>query len=192
MTEASDPEERVERLSRKLEWRRRSVPMKVTATFMALLGVGLLAAGCGGKGSSGASGSSSGSQLAQGVAYASCMRSHAVSNFPDPTLGPGGGVTFQGTFDQKSSSYQAAAQACRSLRPGGGQVPPATSQKLGAEVKWAQCMRTHGVPGFPDPNAQGAFDSSKFDSTSSAFQSASQACKSLEPTGVVQAVPGPG
>jgi len=121
------------------------------------------------------------------------MRSHGVSNFPDPTLGPGGGVTFQGSsFNQNSPTYQAAAKACQSLMPGGVQRATVSAQQLAAEVKWAQCIRSHGVPAFPDPNAQGEFDSSKFDPTSSAFQTASQACKSLQPTGAVGAAPGSG
>jgi hypothetical protein len=40
-------------------------------------------------------------------------------------------------------------------------------------------MRTHGLPSFPDPNGQGAFDRSKFNETTPAFDSASKACQSL-------------
>jgi hypothetical protein len=192
MTNASNHEDHAEHLPGRPS-RHRSPPIKWMVAIMALLGVGVLAAGCGGSSDPGsASGSSSGGQAAQGVAYTTCMRSHGVSNFPDPTLGPGGGMTFQGSFDQNSPPYQAAAQTCRSLKPGGSQAPTVSAQKLAAEVKWAQCLRTHGVPNFPDPNAQGAFDSSRFDPTSSAFQSASQGCRSLQPTGSVGAVPGPG
>jgi hypothetical protein len=66
------------------------------------------------------------------------------------------------------------------------------AHKLAAEVKWAQCMRSHGLSGFPDPNAQGAFDSSRFDDRSPAFQTAAKACNLLEPTGPMSAVPGHG
>ena len=57
-----------------------------------LLGLALLAAGCGG--SNGPAVRTSGSNKAQFVAYAQCMRSHGVSDFPDPTTPPGGGVAF--------------------------------------------------------------------------------------------------
>jgi len=165
--------------------------MKRTVAISALLGIGVLTAGCGGSSDPGASASSSGGAVARALAYTHCMRSHGVSNFPDPTAGSGGGVTFQGSFNLKSPTYQAAAQACASLMPGGTQSPPVSAQKLAAEVTWAQCLRAHGVPNFPDPNAQGVFDSGKFDATSSAFQTASQACQSLQPTGAVGAAPGP-
>jgi hypothetical protein len=189
MTNASNHEDHAEHLPGRPS-RHRSLPIKWMVAITALLGFGFLAAGCGGSSVPGATSSSG--QAAEGVAYTTCMRSHGVSKFPDPTLGSGSGLTFQGSFDQNSPTYQAASQACRSLKPGGSQSPTVSAQKLAAEVMWAQCLRTHGVPNFPDPNAQGAFDSSKFDPTSSAFQSASQACQSLQPTGSVGAVPGPG
>ncbi len=135
---------------------------------------------------------------AGGRVRACCMRSHGVSDFPDPTPSQGGGVAFQITggpgsdLNHENPRFKAAGQACQSLLAGGGQPAPLSAQKIAAEVEWARCMRTHGVPGFPDPNAQGAFDSSRFDDTSPAFQTASRACASVEPTGPVAAVPGHG
>ena len=61
-----------------------------------------------------------------------------------------------------------------------------------AEVEWARCLRAHGVPGFPDPDRRGAFDSSKFDDGSPAFQAAAKACVAQQPAGAVEAVPGSG
>jgi hypothetical protein len=194
MTNASNHGDHADQLPRGPGWHR-LLPIKGMVAITALLGVMVLATDCGSSSNTSASGSasitSSGGQVAQGVAYTRCMRSHGVSNFPDPTLSPGGGVTFQVNLDQNSPTYQAAAQSCQSLRPSGVQAPQVSSQKVAAEVKWAQCIRTHGVPGFPDPNAQGAIDSSKFDPTSPAFQRASHACQSVQPPGAVEAVPGP-
>ncbi len=161
-----------------------------------LLGLALLAAGCGG--SNGPAVRSSGSNKAQFVAYAQCMRNHGVSDFPDPTTPPGGGVAFSihggpgSDLNPTNPAFKAANQACRTLLPGGQQTPTRSSPKIAAEVRWAHCMRSHGVPNFPDPNSQGAFDSSKFDPTSPAFQTASTACLSLQPTGSLSAVPGRG
>ena len=142
----------------------------------ALLGLALLTAGCGG--SNGPSVAGSGSNKAQFVAYAQCMRSHRVSDFPDPTTPPGGGVAFSihagpgSDLNRTNPTFKAANQACRTLLPGGQQAPTQSSPKIAAEVTWARCLRSHGVPSFPDPNSQGAFDSSKFDPTSPAFQTA--------------------
>jgi hypothetical protein len=195
MTNASSHDDRAEHLPRG-PGSRRWLATKRMAAGTALLGAGVLAAGCGGSGNAGAAGSgsttSAGGLVAQGFKYTDCMRSHGEPDFPDPTVGAGGGVEFQTSLNHNSPAFQAAAQACQSLIPGGQQGPPVSSQKLAAELKWAQCIRSHGVPGFPDPDSQGAFDSGKFDPTSSAFQSASQDCESLQPTGAVRAVPGPG
>jgi hypothetical protein len=159
-----------------------------------LLGLALLAAGCGGAKGPGLGGS--GSTKARFVAYASCMRSHGISDFPDPTTPPGGGISFsiQGgpgsDLSPTNPIFKQANQGCRALLPSGQQAPTQTSPKLVAEVRWARCLRLHGVPSFPDPNRQGAFDSAKFTDHSPAFTAASEACQSLQPTGPVSAVPG--
>ncbi len=101
---------------------------------------------------------SSGSQLA----LSHCMRAHGVSNFPDPSRGPGGegfsisesvaggpltvdGISFSGP------AFTAAEKTCKLF--GGGTAPPpvSESQKL-AMFHFAQCMREHGVPSYPDPS----------------------------------------
>jgi hypothetical protein len=80
--------------------------------------------------------------------------------------------------------------AIAALVPGGSHAPPVSTQQLAAEVRWAGCLRAQGVLSFPDPNSQGAFDSSKFDDRSPAFQTARNACKSVEPTGAIPVVAG--
>jgi hypothetical protein len=49
-----------------------------------------------------------------------------------------------------------------------------------AVVKWADCMRKHGVPNFPNPNSQGATDAVGINVNSPQFLAAHQACQSLE------------
>lgn len=172
-------------------------PARTMMPATALLGVVVLAAGCGGSKSPG--GGSSSGVLAQFEAYANCMRSHGISDFPDPTTSPGGGVSFQinggpgSDLGRNNPSFEAADQACRSLLPGGGSQPPVSAQKIAAEITWAHCMRTHGLPSFPDPNSQGAFDSSKFDESTPVFQSASNACQSMmKGIGAIPVHPGHG
>jgi hypothetical protein len=73
------------------------------------------------------------------------------------------------------------------LASGFGSSP---AQNITAELRWAGCLRSHGVPSFPDPNSRGVIDSGKFDPTSPAFQTASKTCASVQPTGPISAVPG--
>ena len=60
-------------------------------------------------------------ELERFLRYARCMRSHAIPNFPDPTLSAGViSVMLRGTgIDPASPRYQSAQHACRSLSPGG-------------------------------------------------------------------------
>ena len=174
--------------------RRPSLALKPTA-IAGLLAFSVLAAGCG---SNGPGSVGSGSTKTQLRAYARCMRSHGVSDFPDPTPVPGGGFAFQmnagpgSDLNHNDPTFKAANQACRALEPGGQRSAPPRAANIAAGLRWARCLRSHGVPSFPDPTSQGAFDSSKFDDSSPAFQTASRACKSAQPTGPVSAVPGPG
>jgi len=74
--------------------------------------------------------------------------------------------------------------------PGGGAPgQPHFALKLNASgataAKYAACIRAHGVPNFPDPNAQGVItgSSTSFDPSSPAFARARQACRKLLPNG---------
>ena len=97
------------------------------------------------------------------LSLSQCMHAHGIKNFPDPTNGPDGsglsletspgsgtviadGVTFSGP------AFDAAAKACAKLLPGGGgPPPPPTAPQKQQALEFAKCMRTHGVPNFPDP-----------------------------------------
>jgi hypothetical protein len=68
---------------------------------------------------------------------------------------------------------------------GGGAAAGGGDTKL---VQYAQCMRKNGVPSFPDPvNGQLHIQVTKggpMDPHNATFQSAQQACKSLQPAGL--------
>jgi hypothetical protein len=105
----------------------------------------------------GACGSSSKKQLANSqtsafIAFSKCMRAHGVTNFPDPS-GAGGGLNLEGTgINPQSPSFRAAHAVCFKLLPGGGSAGQRpTAQDIKQATQTAQCMRKHGVTGFPDP-----------------------------------------
>jgi hypothetical protein len=73
---------------------------------------------------------------------------------------------------------------------GGGASGPHFALKINATgataAKYAACIRAHGVPNFPDPNAEGVITGSGtngFDPGSPAFRRAQQACRKLLPNG---------
>jgi hypothetical protein len=140
---------------------------RTAAAIIATAVLALLAAGCSGSGpsSGGSSGVGGSASSPSAVAYSACMRSRGVPDYPDPDSSgqlPKGDAQ---QFGVSASQYQAAQQACRRLLPTGGSLPqqerqcmqdsdctPAlVQQMLTADRKLAECMRSHGVPNFPDP-----------------------------------------
>jgi hypothetical protein len=98
----------------------------------------------------------------QAFAYARCMRSHGVADFPDPkvTTSPGGGsVGIRMAVPSSvgnSPAFKTANKACQHILP----APGSAHHDSGAPSKqallaFAQCLRSHGISGFPDPNGQG-------------------------------------
>jgi hypothetical protein len=90
------------------------------------------------------------SALADMSAYAKCMRSHGIADFPDPAPDPGGlGGSFDfdatGDLNPANPSYQSANKACQLLLPEGGNVPTPSAKELAEEVNLAACMRAHGI-----------------------------------------------
>ena len=111
-------------------------------------------------------------------AMSKCFRENGVSGFPDPSAGPGGSVGFNGVMFSSDGSMvvdgtkfagpvlRAAEKACRE------------SQERQA-VAMAQCMRTHGVPNFPDPtfaNGEPTGSGPQIDPNSPAFAQAAKHC----------------
>ena len=145
-------------------------PVARTATaVIAATVLVLLAAACdGGPSSTGSGGSSIANGSAESpsaIAYSACMRSQGVPNYPDPDSSgqlPKGDAQ---QFGVSASQYQAAQQACQHLLPTAGSLhqeeyqcmqnsdcPSAlVQQMLAADRELARCMRSHGVPNFPDP-----------------------------------------
>jgi hypothetical protein len=164
--------------------------MRGAAGLVLLIAVALVPAACGGGSSTSSTGSapSAGSYQAGGstdhqrkVAFSQCMRSHGVPNFPDPTSN--GNFINNGNFDTSSPAVQAAQKACRGLLPNGGRPTQAQQQQRNARfLKLARCMRSHGVPNFPDPkNGQMTLQSSgvsRADTQTPRFQAAMRTCQS--------------
>ena len=150
--------------------------MKPIPVIIAAAALALLTTACSGSPSSADSGGSSTAGASaknvggapnppSSVGYSSCIRSHGVPDFPDP--GPGGALPKSSAqrLGVSDSQLQAAQHDCQNLLPTTGSLqqlsqqcfatgdcPPALVQQiLTAEQKFAQCMRSHGVPNWPDP-----------------------------------------
>jgi hypothetical protein len=124
----------------------RSGPRRALA-LAALAATATLVAACGGNSPPSAAGSS---QYQKALAFSKCMRSHGALGFPDPTS--------QGTITVtqamlSSTQIRSAASNCKNMLPRNAvQLPPALQRKLANQaLQYSACMRSHGVPNFPDP-----------------------------------------
>jgi hypothetical protein len=102
-------------------------------------------------GSSGSSGSASTSPQAtkreKGVKFAECVRAHGVPHFPDPDATG----NFNFGVDVTAATFTAAVAACKSLQPPGTLSSHRSARQQSAALRFAACVRAHGVPDFPDP-----------------------------------------
>jgi hypothetical protein len=148
----------------------------------------LLAAGC--SGSPAHTGAPSGGDTTSALAYSQCMRSHGITKFPDPNAQGGIAISSGDGVNPSSAQFQAANKACQSKMPG-GHVSPAQQAKIQARLlRFAQCMRTHGVPGYPDPTfgtggrvSQKISKGSGVDPNSPQFRAAEKACGQFQKIG---------
>jgi hypothetical protein len=128
------------------------------------------------------------------LAYASCMRSHGVANFPDPD---GSGqipkqLVLPAARAVSDAKFRAAGDACSHLLPAGGLSGhdnlTITAQDQQDYLRAVACMRSHGFPTFPDPSFSGGRVSlqlpSSIDQNSAAFTRAAQTCRKLIPVGL--------
>jgi hypothetical protein len=127
--------------------------MPVRAWIVLCTAVGALAiAACG---SSGNAGTAALSDNSAPLRFATCMRAHGVPTFPDPSAS--GQIAISLALAQ-SPAFQTAQQACKKFAPKGGAPQSMSASQRRAALAFAECMRAHGQPDFPDPilSANGA------------------------------------
>jgi hypothetical protein len=128
------------------------------------------------------------------IAYSSCVRSHGVSNFPDPTSNGGIPKETAAELGVSQSQLQAAESDCAHLLPAGGTLSGTNNQTITVAqqqyyLEVATCMRSHGVTNFPEPSFFGG--SVEFQGLghlpgvgSPLFKSAFDICRKLIPAGL--------
>ncbi len=141
----------------------------------------LLAVGCGSPQVTGSAGTGP-------LAFSACVRAHGIPDYPDPTasgsrveLVNGRAIINGVTLRESQSQVEGAQQACaRSMGAGTASKPP-SPQIQRAALAYAQCMRAHGVPSFPDPTfAHGGVqfaDHGNYDPNSQTYGAADGACR---------------
>lgn len=155
----------------------------------------MLLAACGSSNASTNASSSSRPGFAAGLRFSDCMRSHGVPNFPDPTVHDNAhskGVGFNlaasgsGAIDTHSPVFRSANAACEKATGFGHISQAQLQQAMAGLLKFAECMRSHGITNFPDPfenSHQVGFNTTGLDTSSPRFKAAMAACRALLPGG---------
>jgi hypothetical protein len=160
---------------------------------LAAVGCALALAACGGSGSRPSASAGPYGPKSSPASLSRCMRANGVSGFPDPIAGPSGavglplGVESDGSLMAEGRTFagpavRSAELACKAyLPPAGGPPPQVAAGERRQALAFARCMRTHGVPSFPDPTFSGGGPTGAptgVDQTpvSPAFRSAARVC----------------
>ena len=163
---------------------RRARLRRAGALIAVVAGITLPAAACGGGSVAGP-----GTHLTayqRELAYAVCMRGHGDPGFPDPQS--------DGTFNSTKADrgalagpqFLSANKACAHLEGPG--TSPAQQERLTSQaLKFAACMRAHGITSFqyspPAAGHAGGLGAPGANPDSPQFRAAQQACRKLQPSG---------
>jgi hypothetical protein len=188
-------------------------PRRRALALVAAAAVTVIAAGCGASSppspsASASAGARGGSPGAAAYQFSACMRHHGVTNFPDPVVksSAGGSSVSIGINPSISGqpAFNTAQKACQHIigNPGNGSDsdPAHRCAKTEALIAFARCLRAHGFPNFPDPDASGqlseeTISQAGIDIHTPALLTAGKGCTSvthglITPAQVVQAVNG--
>jgi hypothetical protein len=86
-----------------------------------------------------------------------CARAHGDPPFPDPVIDSQGRAKFPPGTQPPSQATQQACQSIYNRLPASVRSNNPSAADIQMEIKFAQCMRTHGLPDWPDPDANGAY-----------------------------------
>jgi hypothetical protein len=141
-----------------------------------------LAAAC-----SGVTTASGSTNYQKAVAFAQCMRTHGMPRWPDPNSRGVFVSTPANRADFVGPDSVPANKACQRLLPNGGVPTTAQQQKIITRgLRFAACMRSHGIPQFPDSGPRGGFSPGELkslgiDVNSPQFETAQHTCQKLVP-----------
>ena len=126
-----------------------------------------------------------------GHRYAECLRAHGHPQIADPTLRSDGRLSFGAQDDAVSAASRALrGDTCRAELVALKDAPPKppTAAELRQLVRFSRCVRTHGLPDWPDPHSDGTFPLNERlqRAGKGAIFAALEPCRRLNPGGGIQ------
>ena len=120
-----------------------------------------------------------------------CARSHGMPNMPDPSIDSQGQAHFPAGTAKPSQATQQACQSIYNRLPASVRTN-ASAPDIQMGIKFAQCMRSHGLTDWPDPNADGSYPlppdlqaQSKSGPLWDRIKTAWDACRTFDPSGSI-------
>jgi hypothetical protein len=110
------------------------------------------------------------------------MAALATACGSNATAGTAGTADTAGSASAAASSTDSAGTSSTGSSSTASTSGNTNATKREKAVKFAECVRAHGVPHFPDPDASGNFNFG-VDVSATVFTNAVNACKALQPPG---------
>jgi len=119
------------------------------------------------------------------VEWAACMRQHGDPGQADPTISADGNISViipTGAPQSLSGEVHGGTAPCNQYLAGASSAlrdgKPITEPSQSTELKFTACMRTHGVPNYPDPTGDTTnFNGTGVDPNSPVVERASNVCE---------------
>ena len=169
---------------------RRVITVPALLACGVMLAASALLSGCGSGSAAtthgtGADAQSASTPDASTEAIVRCYRSHGDPSFPDPAKRAFGGYWFTQKPVTSGPAFSTAQKACKKLEPSLNYTAGEQHAAFNQLLKFATCMRAHGVPNLPDPNVGGTGFGFAIpngaDPHSQQWQSAQRACRNYVP-----------
>jgi hypothetical protein len=122
--------------------------------------------------------------LAAARAAVACVRRHGMPGVPDPVVGAHGQISVPGytQADLTPAAQSACAAKIQAVSSTSSRFPILSASDIQALLRWAACMRAHGLARWPDANDRGELHVKSADAgTQVQNRRLSAACKSLIP-----------
>jgi hypothetical protein len=161
------------------------VPLRRTRMLVAVFVLAAFtgaAAACGSLHSSSATRATPRSPSAAWHQVVVCARTHGMPNLPDPQINANGKAIFPSGLNIPERTRQACQSLYDRLVPSAQNQAP-TSSQLAALLRFARCMRSHGIADWPDPRPDGSFvpDARISRALKSMFRGQLMACERFNP-----------
>jgi hypothetical protein len=130
-----------------------------------------------------ASAGSKGDSEASPLKFSQCMRDQGLTWYPDPQ--PDGGLVVHNPEGVDQSKVDKAEETCKKYNPAENRTGTISAEDLDRIRQMSQCIRDHGFPKYPDPDANGGIQidekATGISHDDPAFEKARQECQKYLP-----------